>query len=147
MKKIRQQNCDDRCLNAVSEECDCICLGKNHGKTWESTLKSRPSKTITGGKDKIIGRIKNGAVYINGNLLDSEESQGVYNHSPNGFSWGYGGSGPAQLALALLLHWLDVAKAQKYYQQFKWDVIATLPKEDFEISTKVITAWIKTYTK
>jgi hypothetical protein len=24
------------------------------------------------------------------------------NHSPSGFEWGYGGSGPAQLALALL---------------------------------------------
>ena len=24
------------------------------------------------------------------------------NHSPTGFEWGYGGSGPAQLALALL---------------------------------------------
>src|SRR5947209_8602479 len=26
----------------------------------------------------------------------------LFNHSPTGFSWGYGGSGPAQLALALL---------------------------------------------
>jgi len=27
---------------------------------------------------------------------------GVINHSPDGFSWGYSGSGPAQLALAIL---------------------------------------------
>jgi hypothetical protein len=26
----------------------------------------------------------------------------LYNHSPNGFEWGYSGSGPAQLALAIL---------------------------------------------
>jgi hypothetical protein len=26
----------------------------------------------------------------------------LWNHSPTGFEWGYGGSGPAQLALALL---------------------------------------------
>ena len=26
----------------------------------------------------------------------------IMNHSPNGFSWGYSGSGPAQLALAIL---------------------------------------------
>jgi hypothetical protein len=26
----------------------------------------------------------------------------LFNHSPTGFSWGYGGSGPAQLAVALL---------------------------------------------
>ena len=26
----------------------------------------------------------------------------LWNHSPTGFEWGYGGSGPAQLALAIL---------------------------------------------
>jgi Family of unknown function (DUF6166) len=26
----------------------------------------------------------------------------LFNHSPTGFGWGYGGSGPAQLAVALL---------------------------------------------
>lgn len=26
----------------------------------------------------------------------------LFNHSPTGFEWGYGGSGPAQLALAIL---------------------------------------------
>lgn len=27
----------------------------------------------------------------------------VFNHSPDGFQWGYGGSGPSQLALALTI--------------------------------------------
>lgn len=31
----------------------------------------------------------------------------VRNHSPDGLEWGYGGSGPGQLALALLLHALN----------------------------------------
>jgi hypothetical protein len=36
----------------------------------------------------------------------------LYNHSPTGFAWGYGGSGPAQLALAILADYLeDDAKA------------------------------------
>jgi hypothetical protein len=33
----------------------------------------------------------------------------LYNHSPTGFAWGYGGSGPAQLALALLADVLGFA--------------------------------------
>ena len=52
--------------------------------------------------------------------LDVYPSQKLRNHSPDGFQWGYGGSGPAQLALAILLdHFGDAARAQKYYQRFK----------------------------
>lgn len=51
------------------------------------------------------------------------------NHSPTGFSWGYNGSGPAQLALALLTHATgDPNTALEYYQQFKDRVIARLPQ-------------------
>ena len=51
------------------------------------------------------------------------------NHSPDGFAWGYGGSGPAQLALALLADAVDAKAAEKYYQRFKADVIAGLKGE------------------
>ena len=38
-------------------------------------------------------------------------------HSPTGFEWGFGGSGPAQLALALLADWSgDDGFALKHYQ-------------------------------
>jgi hypothetical protein len=44
----------------------------------------------------------------------------VRNHSPTGFAWGYGGSGPAQLALALLVDALgDAELALTHYQEFK----------------------------
>ena len=42
----------------------------------------------------------------NGEVLDPKPSQKIWNHSPTGFEWGYGGSGPAQLALALLLDYV-----------------------------------------
>jgi len=45
-------------------------------------------------------------------------------HSPTGFAWGYGGSGPAQLALAILADVYDDEFALANYQQFKWDVVA-----------------------
>ncbi len=35
--------------------------------------------------------------------LSPEPSQEIINHSPDGFNWGYGGSGPAQLALGFYL--------------------------------------------
>jgi hypothetical protein len=52
----------------------------------------------------------------------------LWNHSPTGFEWGYCGSGPAQLALAILAdHLRDDEQALNYYQRFKWAVIAKLP--------------------
>lgn len=89
--------------------------------------------------------------------LDSRTD--LFNHSPTGFEWGYGGSGPAQLALAILAHHLkhnpsdleilraagvdidpDVFEqdprlsaadraAVKLHQRFKFAVVANLHRE------------------
>lgn len=73
-------------------------------------------------------------VWINDRLLTPSKSQKVRNHSPDGFNWGYGGSGPAQLALGILLEYTDQGRALSNYQRFKEDVIATIPNGgDFEI--------------
>lgn len=56
----------------------------------------------------------------------------VVNHSPDGGNWGYGGSGPAQLALAILMDFFnekDKAKAIRLHQHFKGEVIARLQQE------------------
>jgi len=50
------------------------------------------------------------------------------NHSPTGFAWGYSGSGPSQLALALLADALgDDDLALDFYQRFKDRFVARLP--------------------
>ncbi len=57
------------------------------------------------------------------------------NHSPTGFEWGYGGSGPAQLALALLADALnDAEQALLLYQNFKWKTVALFPTEGWQMS-------------
>lgn len=35
-------------------------------------------------------------VYVDDKPLSEVPSQKIMNHSPDGFNWGYGGSGPAQ---------------------------------------------------
>jgi hypothetical protein len=78
-------------------------------------------------------------VVINGIRLSPKKSQDIINHSPDGFNWGYHGSGPAQLALALLLEFRDEAFARKYYQNFKFDVISKLPlNENFELDESIV---------
>jgi Family of unknown function (DUF6166) len=54
----------------------------------------------------------------------------VVNHSPTGFEWGYSGSGPAQLALALLLDVIhDQTMAIQLHQAFKRKHISTLSRQ------------------
>lgn len=62
---------------------------------------------------------------------------------PDGAEWGYGGSGPAQLALALLADATgDDGQAQKSYQRFKWEVVAGFNREQFLITQAEIRCWI-----
>jgi uncharacterized protein (DUF2249 family) len=68
---------------------------------------------------------------------------GLRNHSPSGFAWGYGGSGPAQLALAILADFTGSdAFALKHYQEFKFDIIARLQGDSFLLRGLPILTWI-----
>jgi hypothetical protein len=76
-----------------------------------------------------------------GTPLDLEASLRVVNHSPTGFCWGYQGSGPAQLALAILLDHFggDVVRAKSLYQDFKSKVIARLDMDsDFVLTDEQV---------
>lgn len=88
------------------------------------TLKTRLSQG--GGRDF-------DEVLVDGKRLSPARSQKVFNHSPDGFAWGYGGSGPAQLALALLLeHGLTDEDAVRLHQDLKFEVVAGWPQESGE---------------
>ena len=72
-----------------------------------------------------------------------EPSLKLRDHSPTGFSWSYNGSGPAQLALALLLEATsDPDKACNYYQEFKWQIVAGWGKR-WVIFRSDILNWLK----
>lgn len=69
----------------------------------------RPSHALYVGQRLLRpdGRIDGCRVTVNGRRLRAARSQRVWNHSPDGFEWGYRGSGPSQLALALVLDATD----------------------------------------
>jgi len=72
----------------------------------------------------------------------------LWNHSPTGFEWGYGGSGPAQLALAILADATgDEDLAIELHQTFKWEVVAKLPKEKWELLRGAVIAWAYTHSQ
>lgn len=73
-------------------------------------------------------------VFLDEAELSPERSQQVKNHSPTGFAWGYLGSGPAQLALAIMLELYPERIALEKYQQFKVETVSVLPAhEDFNV--------------
>jgi hypothetical protein len=60
------------------------------------------------------------------------------NHSPTGFNWGYSGSGPAQLALAILADALqDDERALRLHQAYKFKVISNL-RDNWSLSKRAV---------
>lgn len=51
-------------------------------------------------------------------------------HSPTGIEWGYGGSGPSDLARSIVGDLLGTVNPDPaVYQRVKWDLIAGMPPE------------------
>lgn len=91
-------------------------------------------------QEHVHGDYDKAIILVNGDRLTPEASLAVRNHSPGGFAWGYEGSGPAQLALAILLEaGIDPEEAQRCHQDFKREFIAPLPQEkgwSFEVDVQ-----------
>lgn len=66
----------------------------------------------------------------------------IERHSPDGFEWGYGGSGPADTALSILTDCLGKMQANQLYQSFKWDLVAGWG-DKFSISEAEIKNWAR----
>jgi hypothetical protein len=75
-------------------------------------------------------------------------------HSPSGFEWGYGGSGPADLALALLADVLGEEPTREaldtgagrfrswlLHQDLKADLLVGLPHGGWRVSAGEVAAW------
>jgi hypothetical protein len=104
-----------------------------------------------------LGR-DNGAAVV---VLEGEHTRPL-KHIPyhsQGFSWGYNGSGPADLALAILADhfeedpdavlaavrsmWAPRSKAAKLYQDFKTAFVANAPPNVFRVSSPAIDVWLE----
>jgi len=100
-------------------------------------------------------------VRINGEAWTNVETIALH-HSPDGFEWGYAGSGPADLALNIVEHALrklgyngekfnDIwSKAWIYkmswtlHQDFKFEFLYTVPEHGTVIGWTDVLAWVAT---
>ena len=79
-----------------------------------------------------------------GTQLALEKSLRVVDYSLTGFEFGDGGSGPAQLAAAILNEVTDDPELTRtYYQLFKFDHVAKWDGVTFEISEDEVRNWLQ----
>ena len=111
-------------------------IGENERNKDQGRLFNEPELPFRG--DIILKRDAAGNVVTN-------VAQKIVQHSPNGFEWGYGGSGPAELALNILTIFTDQRTADELHQIFKWDYIAKLPHEGGIIKGREIRKWLRSH--
>lgn len=88
----------------------------------------------TGG-DIVLERLPSGQKKVN-------VEHRIKKHSPTGFEWRYGGSGPADLALNILLNFVSEEMAYWLHQEFKSQVIASIPEKGGVIKREDIETFI-----
>lgn len=83
-----------------------------------------------------------GVVVVDGHPLPP--CNDIMNHSPDGFAWGYEGSGPAQLALAIMVneYGCDLEKHPIHYQELKRGIVAKFHPTGFSCTSEQIRDWI-----
>lgn len=108
----------------------------------KATFGDAPEIKVFRGIKPLTGNL---LVTINGKELSPERSQKIFNHSPNGFAWGYDGSGPAQLALAILLECVESAdEAITFHQDFKREIVAGFKIDHpWILSAECVETWLE----
>ncbi len=123
---------------------------QRHATDGQNTARNTLSNdTLISGRRAEDGRA---LVWIN----DDRQLPHVVHHSPTGFEWGYGGSGPADLALSILTlvigaepETVDLFEggacgtlAWQLHQAFKRDYVASFEHEAWSLRVGLIRKWI-----
>ena len=88
---------------------------------------TRQSKAYAG--ERVLGRAVVTVHILTPAGVTSYPLPHLVRHSPDGFNWGYAGSGPAELARSLLMDCLGAAPAPRLYQAFKQRFICRLEQD------------------
>jgi hypothetical protein len=146
--------CGRRLTNPISIKANMgpVCRGK-HGK--DNGMSSNDFVDLT-----IFDPIESGIILRReGEQTYTNIPHLVTHHSPTGYEWGYGGSGPADLALnicEIVLNRLDYqgertkcfdgycwGLAFQLHQEFKFKFIATANRNSATIPYAEVEAWVK----
>lgn len=106
-------------------------LEERYGKPFDFD-----EKQYVGWRDH-IGRAR--VSVVEGN--ETRELEHHVRHSPDGFNWGYLGSGCAELARCILADAIGLARADRLYQDFKHDYIAPINSAHWKMRVSFVVKW------
>ena len=103
-------------------------------------------KTYRGSRER--GKVWIESAEYEGGWRDLPLRLDVFNRSPSGFEWGYLGSGPAQLALAILCDYLGEPQlAVRFYLEFKADIVARWKDDEWALTEQELAEWFDKDTR
>lgn len=149
----------ERCAEARGKRCACACGGVNHGGLYRreagDTMELTDGKVfqnpkgLFGGPDtRFLDDAPSGDIVATRDPSDAFATriEGVLRrwavHSPTGLEWGYGGSGPADLALNILGMHVHPWEAYRLHNRFLHDLIARQDRDGFTLTHAEVRAWI-----
>lgn len=96
------------------------------------------------GEPRVFRGVLQGNTLQRVRIITPYRSLKIVRHSPTGFEWGYGGSGPAQLALAILFDYTHNTKlADVLHQRFKFTFLSNAKSEGWQINSSEIDEFLK----
>lgn len=114
-------------------------------------VKDRPQSMLDGDRRILVHR-QGDRVYAfharhNGKkFVDIQPVKHVVRHSPDGFQFGYAGSGPHDLSLSILVAVLG-EPAEAYYNAFTRDVVSQQTKDSWGVSAQQVWDWYTAASK
>jgi len=83
-----------------------------------------------------------GSRYVTYGEVELNPRTDDFNHSRDGFDWGYMGSAPLQLAFAILSEIADVDFAKQYKTEFSKEVVSQLRGRDWILEAYDVLDWV-----
>lgn len=117
---------------------------------FDTTPADKIPKTYFGDRKLVIDQDSRNLIVVTthnsgtSTTKDLDPRLDLWNHGPSGMEWGYAGSGPAQLALAILADWTkDDDYAVRNHQAFKVDAIAPIKQNTWLIQSSLVEGWVR----
>ncbi len=148
-----------RCVSCKKPLSDPVSISRGMGPVCWASTQGKLDKNPTE-ENRIIGAFTGDVVLVRSGkgIIGTNIPQKVIHHSPTGFEWGYGGSGPADLSLNILELLIPAgsdgeepvkcfrgecsATAWRLHQDFKRRFIAAVPREGMTIEGVDIVEWL-----
>lgn len=123
----------------------CLAAVRAEAAAQERETNQIPGRVVTDVQNGYAGvRTRDGVIVVA--IRDGRQSplRHVVRHSPTGLEWGYGGSGPAGLALSILADYLGNREmAEEMHQDFKWAFVARWDRDGWELGLDEIDRWLE----